>query len=391
MNLKLNLHFTSLLFLVVATTSQADTIGKPGGVTHSPPRSQVAGQICVEYALSGLAESEYSKLSGKKIHLSPEYMGFYHFYLQLQNRLGYFRKLAKDAADAPSTLDEIKNKVLGEFDFGPGSTGATGLKEVLFTGMIPINFYFDRIEIDDQERRLETALHDFVSQYMLDLGNLNRYAITDDFGMSKNLITDLSKFLTPALGFTPMLPTDHFNFEGKTYTPRSFMKTFLHFDPTKFQAFVSTPKTHDLAIAAVSEALKNNIAVPIGIELFNDQKDFVGAFSRAITSGTFTENDCPDKICKEIYGGHEGLAVNFITGNNPDKTSELIFKSSWGHRGLDVNGAPNKDRYQTGYFRITSEYLRASTSSTVNEPWDFIIPKIIAKSFKGLKTSLPRN
>jgi hypothetical protein len=274
--------------------------------------------------------------------------------------------------------------------------------------MVP-NIYFKHltkdhfdlsIRTDEQEAELERKIPDFVGEMVLKSQNIARYKGVGPDGINHALYDDMSDYFREALGLDRIgpqakmpLPTGTVRYGGKNLTPLQYM-AFLGFNPDDYVAITTSDSNQELALQAVKAALDQDFVVPIGIVIFGDQVSVKGSTqgatdlqSEAEKTGLFWVDGCSQQKCTNDGGGHEVSTVNYLS--NDGHVTALIVKNSWGAMGgRDANGVPVRPNAQmdTGYFIVTAKYL-AQNASSVNDPWDFIIPKTIAgqKRFRSLE------
>lgn len=370
-------------------------------VKHTPPRNQRSAEICWAYAECGLVEGEHFRRTGESVHLSPEYSSFYHLYFQLKHRLPYFRKLARKLGDIPegerreklrSAVDDAyilvkpdtgRGKALKVRVPDEGSDETAAFGEANLAGFVPIGAFDEPVKTDAQEGGIERSTKDFILKYMLDPESLDRFEGTDDDGINTALFDALRKSMRRRLRLNPPRPNDTFTYRGKTYTPLTFMKQRLEFDPGSWRGLKATRETADLALEAIAEALKRGYAVPIGFVVFDDAIGTAGQSAMLVAekTGVFSPGVCPGGDCTKSAGGHVVLAVNFMKRGK--QLTGFVAKNSWGLGGLDANARKTATRSQTGFYVLTRDYLALSLKKS---SWDFVLPEEVANlpRFKGL-------
>lgn len=390
-------------------TPKPSSFGKvlvKGGVPHPPARNQRYAEICWSYTLNGLAESELIKNTGEFVHLSPDHNGFWNVYFQIKNHLAYFTELnAKIAAMPKGEQSEAKIKAIEEF-YGAlkskktvnlklwqpnmGSREPLAIKQVATVGFVPDKLFDAAMKNQPAETDLETAVKDFIGKYLLDEDKVHSFEGKNaEDGINDGLFKALSKQLSPAMGSKPLRPGETFVYDNKEYTPITFMREKMGFNPDDWVSIVATPETHDLALKALTESLKRGHAVPIGFPIFMDKINGEGPpmMYRAEKAGLFSPIYCNNGVCKVVDGGHEVLAVNGRIQPKKTQVSTTIVKNSWGETGRDVNGevVPETEEDKRGYYFFTADYL--GNSFKVHDNWDLVIHKDVAnlKRFAGLK------
>lgn len=333
--------FSLFVILSVLSNTYAQTAGNP--VPHTAPRDQGYVGFCWSYTLMGLMEGEALK-SGKNITLSPEYVGFYHMYDGLLKSLPTIKFFARKK-EPKSWFDknawelarkEIAKVVLQTLQQTPseGSPGmAAPFQYAAQYGVVPESIFVTKITKD--KANLEgRVLNMFIEKFKL------KSTVEDYQAHNEKLFADFAA----AFGATPPKPTDTFTYEGNNYTPITFMKTYLNFDPTAYKEVVVNRSNQSTILPKIQKSLADGFAVPMGFIIFKD------SFELAKTSGTFDSATCANQTCTQIAGGHAVLIVN-------SSASGVIIKNSWGQTGQNVMGEQSQDTSTLGYYTVTSSYL----------------------------------
>jgi hypothetical protein len=335
-----------------------EKLGVPGrldGVTHGPVRNQLSGEICWGYTLADMAEDQYIKANGSYQHMahpSPEYLLFWHIYAQIKNNLSTFaedanaitayrngtqdKKLITRALHALDAYPVDSNQDPKVKDKNPlltpdvGSVASSSLKEIAQFGMMPDDYFKNSVGKDlafttaDQEKKFEEMLPHFIGQVVLK-NHANYLGPKNQINM--NLYSDLVKEFSDILGLTERkitmpIPTMSFQWDGGNYTPISFMRSYLHYDPSDYVALTPAKDLagQQLALDAIAYTINTNVPVPVGIEIFQDKDpsdtqdgDDNDAWSRAQKTGIFTVDYCPmdqasqSRKCNDDGGGARSL------------------------------------------------------------------------------------
>ena len=368
-----------LLLISAFNSAQADFRAEQQAVTHTAIRSQGQVGFCWAYTLAGLMEGE-AKKDKINVLLSPEYLGFYHMYFQLQKHLSWFgvvvRHLDQNNQSAfESVTQDAYERIYVRDRFykqGEGNDEALALNELEISGAVPQEVFNFKLGTQIKDQDFELKIKNFIKAKMLVAKNLDSFKTTDGNGMNETLFEALAK----SLDLTPPKPSDSFTFQGKSFTPKTFVTDYLKFDPGAFVQIAVTPAKQQRALNLIRDTLKANDAVPIGFEVFMDPNPSGdNALKQAGKTGDFSNRFCPGGQCKQIDGGHEVLGVNWTEDSKGNVTS-IIIKNSWGHQGgRNDRGQETREDSESGFFILESDYLADSST------WFFIVPKAHATGF----------
>jgi hypothetical protein len=269
------------------------------GVTHSPVRNQRSEEICWAYTIAGLAEGEYRKAHQNEVVISPEYLGFYHIYHQIESHLAYFKmlqfNLKTDSAHRAEAIDyayslldlkpgkpdpAILAAVKKYFQPDVGSQGNQVLEELELYGMVPVTDLPNAtLTTGAQEEKLEKTIPKFVGDFLLGDGadyskllDSKGQRIVESDNINTYLYEALGKALKASLGTIPDRPGASFTYVGKTWNSAlEFMHEYVGFHSDDWAAFkTSSLPDSALAMKAIAEAADQNFASPIGIVIFGD-------------------------------------------------------------------------------------------------------------------------
>jgi hypothetical protein len=369
------IHLLLATLFSVSLLAHANTAGTP--VPHSPARDQKSIGFCWAYTLTGLIEGERLRSGATPaVHVSGEYIGFYHMYFQIKNHIGWFRKLAKRIKEgglehSDGSIEDVYERIyVRNHFFTPDEANeeSRALIELGLVGVVPQNVYSETYN-DDQDAALTARLKKFIKENLFDEAKLDVY----DQGGADTINETLLKEFSAAFGSKPPRPTDTFTYRGQTYTPRQFLNQYLQFEPDDFVEITATKATHARDIGLVHELLQKGISVPIGFTIFKD-KDSKGVAidDNIVTTGVFTSAVCPNDHCTKEDTGHEVLAVNWLE-NAAGTLTGLIVKNSWGKTGFSDKGKNTATAGDKGFYIIDSDYLLNSITGS-NDPWTFVVP-----------------
>jgi len=346
-------------------------------VPHSPARDQKSIGFCWAYTLTGLIEGERLREgTSPVVHVSGEYIGFYHMYFQIKNHIGWFRTLIKRMKDGGvqhpdgSVEDAYERIYVRNHFFTPDEANeeSRALVELSLVGAVPQSVYSQTWN-DDQEAKLAARLKKFIKENLFDEGKLDIY----DQGGPDTINETLLKEFSTAFGSKPPRPTDTFDYRGQTYTPTQFLSRYLAFNPDNYVEVTATKSTHARDLSLVHELLQKGISVPVGFTVFKDKNSKGQAVDDDLTdTGLFTSSDCPNGHCTKEDAGHEVLAVNWLENASGAMTG-LIVKNSWGKTGFNDKGKNTLTVGDKGFYIIDSDYLLNSITGS-KDPWTFVVP-----------------
>jgi hypothetical protein len=373
-----SLSFT-LLQPALSCAQTPDFRANQEAVTHTFTVNQGQAGFCWAYALSSFIEGE-AKKNQENVIISPEYLGFYNMYFQLQKHLNWFktaaRKIHTDSnSSQQETQDAYERIYLRDRFFKPdeGADELKALQQLEVSGVVPQKAFKFKLPSDIQEQRFTDAIKNFIKTHMFDEQKLSQYESLNENGINTELFTGLSQ----ALGISPPQPGDSFDYLGKSYTPKTFMSDYLRFNPGIYkQISVSARKTPQ-ALNLIREVMKKNVAVPVGFTVFQDQAAGApkSAQELAVDNGDFSTRFCPGNRCRKVDGGHEVLGVNWTEDSNGDVNS-LVIKNSWGRSGgRNDRGVETQISSETGFYILEVDYLKDSGT------WNFIVPVDEAADF----------
>ena len=309
--------------------SGLDTVHIP----QTGAKNQYSVGFCWAYSVAGLMEAVELK-NGTTLDLSEEYLGFYHIFDQLKKIL--------DASDPVAALHDVHE--------GFRVPGALKLAEEV--GMVPedvFNFKFDATG------DLQARIGEHFSKTFADPAKLRAYRSNDRLIFSE---------LVEIFGKKPIQPTDSFTFQGKRYTPISFMKERISVRADDFESITFTPDNFDMVTHYLKRALADQMPVPYStMTLFGIGGD----------DPVWDASKCKDTGCLPD-GGHAMLAVDFVTEggrggamsaaevkkvfHNPFQA--VIVKNSWGLVGNGQDGTPAATENDKGYFTITRSFIETA-------------------------------
>jgi hypothetical protein len=377
-----------------------------GGVPHQPVRNQKWAEWC-------WAEVFNSMGKGKGVS-SPAYSAFYNVTLSIQDHLAYFRKVARELEGAATKKERLllqEQKVneviqLLKRKHPPGFKTPTlwtpnignlmqvALRQAETIGMLPESHFPVEISTEAQEDAFEKALSNYVLNNLFNNAKLDQIKAAAPRRAQVNpvLYEDLARAVSPILKGIPPLPNQLFQYDGKLYTPLTYMREVMKLNPADYNDVYVTEKNLPLGLRAIKKALKNGQSVPLSFVIFGD----LGADGKTMEEiakkhGIFSNLYCPDGRCVKFADGHGVLIVNALVDKKGNITA-FIVKNSWGDKGgLNVNGAPAKNDDEAGYFIITVDYLKQMQTNGHRQPWDVTLPRTITQlpSFSALSPVRP--
>jgi aminopeptidase C len=351
-----------------AAAAETDFTARQDAVTHTPVRNQGSAGFCWAYTLAAFIEGEAKKKNIDAV-ISPEYLGVYHMYLQLQKHLSWFENHSHGKQeDLDATAEEATKRVYIQphfFQPDEGSDEESALQEIEISGVVPQEAFDFKLGTDRREDSFENSIKNFIKTNMFSEKNLASYKQIGPNGINDELFDALSS----ALGIHPPKPDQTFNVEGRNLTPKTYLTEFLKFDPNDYveRAFSLNGQA---GLNLIRDAMKKNFAVPIGFNVFDDKNGSNDAQLEAERVGDFSTRFCPNGKCTQVDGGHEVLGINWTEDSNGNVTS-IIVKNSWGNGGgRNDRGQKVRDGSDTGYYILEADYLEESSPY-----WTILVPK----------------
>jgi hypothetical protein len=399
---------------VVATApDNSEIFAEPslGPAVYTPVRDQGAAGFCWAYSMTGFVESEALK-NKISVTLSPEYLALNHMANLLESFIPLFDSVSNSIFGIRFLLDHfLLTKISTEGAF----TLSESLEDLNVIGAVPESiFSYKEAFITNAQGQpvapspsLDQKSTQFISDHMANPVKVSFYRAN---------IAHMKEEFFQALGVRPPMPTDTFTYEGKTYTPVSFLRDYLKFDASNYQEvavsdhdyddflddaiYAFNPdaekalpakqyvplmmKDGDLALSLLQKVVSDNESVPVNFVIYEDQK-------MAESTGVFSSQDCTADSCQSLESGHSVLLVGLKMDQDPTKSKEavasaLIVKNSWGPKiGLTDKGVDDplaRSQGAAGFFIIKKDYLEQAETEKNSNGWSFLVPK---KYLNGLK------
>lgn len=369
-----------------------------GPVTHSPARDQGDVGFCWAYSAAGFMEGEALK-QGKKVTLSPEYLGLHHLPNLLYQLLPVFDAADFDVTGILSFLVRlVVDTIVVQLVAPEGSISfSESLADVSSIGMVPESVFSMKFPLGKDANGKSVEIHPtlqeriqgFVTAKLLDKRWVEYYEKNPEV---------FRKDFFDSLNIHPPMPTDTFEYEGKTYTPITFMKNYLQFNSDDYQEVAVTqgpyqnifdkiaqlgvsmngvtppnwPKpltglTRDQVLDIARSSIRDNRAVPIALLILEDQK-------LAESSGVLSNANCENGACTSSVGGH-AILMTGMKQKADGSLNAVIIKNSWGDIGLNDHGASSTVNGTRGFFLVTPDYLASSVSLSPNGGWSVLVNK----------------
>ena len=250
-----------------------------------PVDNQGPTEDCWAHSECGMAETEFIQSHpGLTSRVSTEHQQFYHLYSQIKNHLGYFEERAKKISqirDPKKRAQALKEAVDEAYSLAKSRTGTSkpdvgwiadvgndeglAFKEAAKFGMVPEIRFPGRKNAKNEESSFEAGIKHFILENMYDPKKLKAFhGVNPEDGLNDALFDSLSGRLRRyyaadrSLGQVrvPFRPNQTFKYyNGKTYTPISYMREYLGFQPEGWVALKATRETHQLALQAMAEAM----------------------------------------------------------------------------------------------------------------------------------------
>jgi hypothetical protein len=365
----------------VVADSQVDSVAIP----QTPVDNQGFMGFCWAYGGTGLVESYYKSFAGKTVNLSEEALAFFHMahgirklyktmhgidlYRALSyDRLpeGWFLRLAPGTADFELTEDDID-----------------GLEIMKRYGVWPESVWSTKGRTAEERATMLRAISKRARDYM------------NTFDLQNGTIEDVINNVLIGSSAFPSRPPLQFVYEGKTFTPQSFLSS-MDFNPDQYAAF-DIRGVRDLAkmVTVTKKTLARGISVPMGFPI---------NISR-LKNDTFSGKGVPSSTIGDMVnftreGGHLVLVTDFVNQNgvegatteerlrsevnrSPDDLDYVVFKNSWGLGAKTSESGAVLGGSDSGFYKMDRDYLLGASKVGEYSGWtplQVIVPKdVLAK------------
>lgn len=182
-------------------------ISKYKSIWHNAPVSQGLTGTCWAYSATSFMESEAYRKSGHEVKLSEMYTVYWEYVARAEEYL----------------------RTKGEMVLGEGSE-SNAIKRVMNQhGLMPYSAY-NGLPQGQKFNNHEKMFAEFKA-YLFG-------TLIDKSRSKEKVIADVKEILDKYIG----TPPEKFEYEGKTYTPETFMKEYLQLNPNDYFSFMSTLK-----------------------------------------------------------------------------------------------------------------------------------------------------
>lgn len=271
-----NLFFGALSLLAVGATAQEYQFKSVIDLESTPVISQDKTGTCWSYATTSFLESEVIRLTGKTVDLSEMY----------NVRNIYF--------------DKAENYIMrqGGAQFSQGALGHDVLRSAAMHGLVPVSVFQgkeDQAEKHDHSE-LEKILKNIVDLYA------NAKTLSPKWKVVVNSVLDAY------LGANPK----EFTFEGKKFTPKSFME-YLKINPDNYITLTSFKhrEFYKPFILNIPDNYSNGSFYNLPIDELMETIDY------ALSKGYSIALDCD--VSEVGFSAKEGVAVLPVDASDKDK------------------------------------------------------------------------
>jgi len=174
---------------------------------HFPPQPQFMTGTCWSFGATSFMESEVKRLTGAEVKLAELYPVYWEY---VEKAREFIRTRGGSAFSEGSQLNSV-TRMYAKY------------------GAVPLAAYKGVIEPDGRHDHQRLFLE--MSDYLAHVKTVNRW--DEDL-----IIKHIRDILDRHLG----APPETFSFKGKTFTPKSFLKTVLRIDPGAYVQFMSTTR-----------------------------------------------------------------------------------------------------------------------------------------------------
>ncbi len=340
-----------------AESPEAIEFKKGNTVAMTPVQNQGTVNYCWAYGMLGMVEGLHKKRTQEDVVLSPHALGFYHYVSIIK------ANLSKGLSEQEffSLLNQTHMQQL-DTSSPMDVAGSASPQRLLATyGTVPETAFKLRVETPEQAANLAQGIAKRMFEWTKKNGGEKLNSLSEDDIIKHFMIGKASGEYTAA-------PPKSFTYKGKTYTPLSFLKDYLKFDPQQIQTkgfpgnLIHVKGTYaELSlkqfIDEVNANLKAGISMPIA----------VGVDVSRLVGGTF---QAEGKAPFQRAGGHIMLIVGPVKKpiNAANDKDYIIVKNSYG-----IGEKSTSD----GLYLIEIGYLKAQAAA----------PDTIAPLFSGPKTA----
>jgi hypothetical protein len=299
--------------------------------------------------------------------------------------LSRYQELAKDPVSLDMTRQFLINKLQ---EYSSNELEGNTMTEAPTLGIVPVSVYekpktmtdsilpsagaFPPFENHYFSPDNQSTFKDFISNHLLSSADIAKYLADDGMSsMERDFDTDI--------GNTPITANDSFDFEGKSYTPSSFLETYIGINSSDIiegvhQMYANVPasmvgkdalptlkygratkEAFNQSVANVQAQLKIGRPVLLSMVVLDDMENN----DNQVTTGVFDTAFCKKPGACEKLGGHAVMIVNTMKDASGHVTA-FIIQNSWGPQGVDQNGVQTKVRADRGFNIVTLRYLRAA-------------------------------
>lgn len=274
----------SLIFAVSATAQAPYQFTSVKDLEASPVISQGHTGTCWSFSSTSFLESEIMRINGKQIDLSEMY----------QVRNTYPKK--------------AENYVMrqGKAQFGEGGLAHDVINSAAANGLVPENIYSGMMDGDTQynHAELEAVLESMLKTYVSNpAGDLSDKWIKAVDGV-------LDVYMGPKI--------DHFNYDGKEYTPKTFMEMtgIVPADYVSITSFTQAPFNTSF-ILNIPDNWSNGSFYNVPLDAM------MTVIDNAVNNGYTVELDCD--VSEPTFSSRTGVAVIPEDAANNKKALEGIY------------------------------------------------------------------
>ncbi|MGQ9847069.1 MAG: C1 family peptidase, partial [Bacteroidales bacterium] len=174
-------------------------------IFHNPPICQGNTGTCWSYSATSFFESEIYRISGKKVKLSEMYAVYWEYVERAIDFVNTRGKTYVDEGSEASALLRIYQKY----------------------GAVPYSAYIGKpnYRIHHSHREMVKEIKNFLSQVK-----------ENNIWNEEYVVNVVKSLLNAEMG----APPTSFSYEGKEYTPKSFLNDYMQIKPTAYFRFMST-------------------------------------------------------------------------------------------------------------------------------------------------------
>jgi hypothetical protein len=343
-------------------TVQSGSTTKTVGIPLSKVKNQGMSGFCWSYSINGMVESWALSHKSLQLTLSEDYTAFFRLAKQIH---AFTMETDGDTLAAGGYACPLKQ----------GAHLKDVIELVREYGVVPSNVWNSKIPWNS------AGIVDELKQKLLE--KLGQYVKGRKAGTTT--LQEIVDHVMVGEGLFPPLPKGSFSYGGQNWTPQSFLRERIGFNPDDYVDLMLTkPEDYETLVGAIKRSLAQGIPVPIGMHLLR---------GRSAEIKPFEANHIEPKVSNfTSQGGHIVLATDFVNAGgqigamskgeiekavaeSPENVAFVVVKNSWGEeQGSATPGVPR------GFMVVDKGYLKGTLAYGYA---NILVPRAIAANPTG--------